>query len=128
MISSIAVFIYMDGMRIVNNWPEEELEGPSKYLYCCSRRLKWWKSVLPEILLSLLDSLLDIIYFFRILNRKSLKGLNQLVTVPTWVYKTMLSSLFLAIPKEAAVVYWTLDWHENGEFRNGELGKNIKNK
>ena len=50
---------------IVSNWPEEKLEGCTRFFYFGSRRLKWWKSVMGPILLSLLDSLLGELYLSR---------------------------------------------------------------
>ena len=62
MVAPILVFIRMDGFHVVRFWPKTKLEGFNKYVYCGSRRLNWWKDVLTEIILSLLDSILGKLY------------------------------------------------------------------
>ena len=93
-ITSIFVFYNRDGVKLLKNVPYEmEITGMSKYIYCNSKQLKWRVPIITTLALSLLDSILDAIYFLKI----STGQINPLIVVPTWVYQLMLSYLFIGI-------------------------------
>ena len=78
----------------MKNVPNElEVTGMSKFVYCNSKQLKWRVPIITTLALSLLDSILDAIYFLKI----STGQINPLIVVPTWVYRLMLSYLFIGV-------------------------------
>ena len=116
-------------MREVPN--QLEITGISKVVYCNSKVLKWRVPIIATLCLSLLDSVLDAIYFLKI----STGQINPLIVVPTWVYRLMLSYLFIgtkrdfiqtvfvysAIIKEGLVMYMTLSIAERKEFKEEDI-------
>ena len=73
----------------MKNVPNElEVTGMSKFVYCNSKQLKWRLPIIATLALSLLDSILDAIYFLKI----STGQINPLIVVPTRVQKNLKSS------------------------------------